>query len=67
MKIKGSKETKKRISIETMLCRMAETSTIISVVVLIHNSFAVLNGYCTIVWKYRDISARKQRIRSVNQ
>ena len=51
MKIKSSKETKKRISIEAMLYRIAETSTSISMVVLMQFSVAVLNGCRTAVWK----------------
>jgi hypothetical protein len=66
MKIKGSKETKKRISIETMLYRIAETNTSISMVVLMQFSIAVLNGCRTAVWKCRNISEKKQRNRAIN-
>ena len=67
MKTKCSKETKKRISIETMLYRIAETSTSISMAVLMQFSIVVLNGCRTAVWKYRDISEKKQRNRDANQ
>ena len=66
MKIKSCKETKKRISIEAMLYRIAETSTSISMVVLMQFSVAVLNGCRTAVWKYRDISKKKQRNRDAS-
>jgi hypothetical protein len=42
MKIKDNSETKKRISIETMLYRLTETNMSISIVVLIHSSIVVL-------------------------
>jgi hypothetical protein len=64
MKIKSSKETKKQISIETMLYRIAETGTSISMVVLMQFSIAVLNGCRTAVWKCRNISEKKQRNRA---
>ena len=67
MKIKDNNETRKRHSIESMLYRIAETIPSISIAVLIHSSIAILNGYRTAVWKYRNNSARKQRNRSVNQ
>jgi hypothetical protein len=67
MKIKGSKETKKWVSTETMLYRIAETSTSMNIAVLTQFSIAILNGCRTAVWKYRDISAKKQRNKAANQ
>jgi hypothetical protein len=66
MKTKGSKGRKKRTSIEAMLYRIAETGTSISIVVLMHGSIAMLNDCRTVVWKCRNISARKQRNRSAS-
>ena len=54
MKIKSSKETKKRISIETMLYRIAETGTSISMVVLMQFSVAVLPCGNTAIFQKRS-------------
>ena len=66
MNKQNSKQAKKRVSMETMLYRIAEMNPSISIVVLTHISIVVLNCCRTVVWKCRFISAKKQRTKAVN-
>jgi len=56
----------KQVSIETMLYRMMEVNTSVSIVVLTYISIVVLICCRTVVWKYRRISAKKQGSNVVN-
>ena len=66
MNKQGSKQAKKQSGIETMLYRIAEMDTSISIVAMIYISIVAQNCCRTVVWKCRFISAKKQRINGVN-
>jgi hypothetical protein len=67
MKIRNSKEERKRIRIETMLYGLAQTSTSVSIVVLTQISIAVLTCCRIAVMKCRNISTGKQRNKPANR
>ena len=57
-----SKQVKKQVSMEAMFYRMAEMNPSINIAI----SIVVLTCCRTVVWKYRFISAKKQRTNVVN-
>jgi hypothetical protein len=65
MNKQSSKQAKKPVSIETMLYRIAEMNTSISIVVLTYISIVVLIYCRTVVWKCKFISTKNQRITAV--
>jgi hypothetical protein len=62
-----NKSTKKQIGIETMLYGLAQTSTSINIVVLMHISIVVLTCCRIAVLRCRNIYLLKQQIKSVFQ